>query len=345
MLDAKDKTKPPAKQHQNAFIDFGGLKRVIGRAWSLTVGLFLLALFVSFPIYRVYISLQLDAQGIPISCAVTSKDERINYEYDSWSRSNNIGFRCPWRGVNAPFIANMKVSEETYDRLHVGSQVQLRYLEHHPLDSLGLKEFRLADQHTQGWLIESWQICLLVAVLIGFVVAIAFAVKGFRPARWLLVGAIACLILWVFNPQTVPSPSGEQRTAEGIVSDVHHVTEILEGSESEGYTALQPYDIVALKFVPEKWDDPVLGVDQVDSGNMPRFKEGDRVRIAYSLEHPRHIAILDATHTYYSKNLLGLVVGAFLFILALLLFVVIMSILKRYVALPWFIPFGNRKKR
>ena len=322
----------------------GGARRVLGCAWSAISTLFVIALIAIFPVYRAYISVKLDAQGIPVKCAVTAKDEAISFKYDTWSRSNDVSVECPWTAQNAPVEAKLGVSDETYDRLHIGSQVQLSYLEHHPLESLGLKEYRLAEQNTWSWLIDWWRTALLLPLAIGFVLLVALSTRGVRVARWLLVGAVGCVLVWCLIPQTVPSPSGEQRTAEGTVTNLHQVTRILQGSKSEGFTALQPYDVVAVKFVPEGWRDPVLGIDQVDSGSMPELKEGDTVKVAYSVETPRQIAIQDATHTYYRRNIMGMVVGAFLLVLSCLLYVVIISVLGKYITLPWFIPFGKRKK-
>jgi hypothetical protein len=323
-----------------------GARRVLGCAWSAISTLFVITLIAIFPVYRAYISLKLDAQGIPVQCAIKAKNETVSFRYDTWTRSNEVAVECPWTAENAPVEGRLTtVNDETYDRLHVGSQIQLNYLEHHPLESLGVKEYRLADQNTWIWLMDWWRTALLLPLAIGFVVLVALSSRGVRAARWLLVGAVGCVLLWCLIPQTVASPSGEQRSAEGTVTKVHHVTRILQGSKSEGFSVLQPYDVVAVKFVPEGWRDLVLGIDQVDSDSLPGLKEGDTVRVTYSVETPRNIAIQNATHTYYRKNIIGMVVGAFLMVLACLLYVVIISVLGKYIKLPWFIPFGKRKKR
>jgi hypothetical protein len=306
--------------------------------------LFGVALLVAIPAYRLYVSLQIDDHGTEVQCVVLSKEEKIDFEYDSWSRSNLLNVKCPWRGVNALLIANISVDEKTYDGYHVGSPLLLRYLEHHPLEGLGLKEYRLEGQLDWARRIMSPQFLAVIPLIIILIFVIAFAIWRFKTARWLLVAtALTSLLVWGLIPKSVPAPAGEQRTGEATVTDVHHITQILEGSESSGVTALQPYDAVTLKFVPSGWTDAVVSIDQVDTGSVPDLKEGHTVGIGYSTEHPRNVVILNATHTYYRKNILGLVLGAVLWILAVLLFIMIASSVRRFYPLSRIL--ANRKRK
>src|SRR4051812_27266919 len=90
-----------------------GARRVLGCAWSAISTLFVIALIAIVPAYRAYISVKLDAQGIPVKCAVTAKDEDIRFKYDTWTRSNEISVDCPWTAENAPVDAKLAVNDET----------------------------------------------------------------------------------------------------------------------------------------------------------------------------------------------------------------------------------------
>jgi hypothetical protein len=315
-----------------------------GCALWLLYPLFGVALLVAIPAYRLYISLQIDDHGTEVQCVVSSKEERIDFDYDSWSRSNRLTVKCPWRGVNAPLIVTISVDENTYDAYHVGSPLSLRYLEHHPLEGLGLKEYRLQGQLDWARRITSPQFLAVIPLIIILILVIAFAIWRFKTARWFLVAiALTSLLVWGLIPQSVPTPTGEQRTGEATVTDVHHITQILEGDESSGVTALQPYDAVTLKFVPSGWTDAVVTVDQVDTGSLPDLKVGSTVGISYSIEHPRNVVILNATHTYYRKNILGLVVGAVVWILAVFLFIMLASLVRRFKPISRIL--ANRKRK
>jgi hypothetical protein len=90
------------------------------------------------------------------------------------------------------------------------------------------------------------------------------------------------------------------------VTQLSKVTEILETDQSAGVDAIQPYEIVELQFVPEGRTEPVLGVDEIDSGSVPGLVKGAAVEIEYQASNPRIARINGGSRTFPRKAYLAL---------------------------------------
>jgi hypothetical protein len=99
-----------------------------------------------------------------------------------------------------------------------------------------------------------------------------------------------------------------------------NVTEILETDESPGVDAIQPYEIVELQFIPEGRTEPVLGVDQIDSGSVPGLAKGATVEIEYQASNPRIVRFKGGSRTFPQKAYLAVAQegGEYLALLAIL---------------------------
>src|SRR4051794_24847764 len=122
-------------------------------SWTSTLGLSCMALAAGAVLGY---SLFIDAGGIVISGQVLRKSETISVNEGSWSRRLSVTVRYQPAGEPRAREVSGNVDAETFDRLHTGSPVAVRYLPWGDLRRVPLlKRARFADQST-FWISKDW---------------------------------------------------------------------------------------------------------------------------------------------------------------------------------------------
>lgn len=260
------------------------------------------------------LSLYLDAKSIPTPGEVTTKRETINFgsrRSDSWSRRTAVEVRYQPVGHYAPLTANITVDLATYDRLHVGSPVVVRYPDDPRFrDFLFLPLARLDGQTT--WTVirtalppGTGRVVLLVLGALVLLKLWTWLRGRVRGLGWLLVAYLLGAALFLFFPWPDRAESGPRDTALATVRSIRPVHYLPGSRGRRGSTLLQPYDFVVLEYVPQGRADPVVTVDAVDAGSVLGLAPGRTIAVNYVVGDVRSASIEGGRRTYRQRNLLS----------------------------------------
>lgn len=256
---------------------------------------------------------------------VTARREEIRVRYSEWSRWLRLEVRYTPSDTEAPEVAIIPVDMERYDRASVGDAVQVRSMPQPDIRALGeIAAPRLGDQGPLGQLIARLGGAPVTVAFIGIFLILLAAWRVSRQG-WLLAPLAALLLgfaMYTVSDPPLPAPPGPQRTTQATVRLVHEVDRLSSGRRSNRSRAfneaLQPYDIVALEFVPQGAAGAVVAVDLVDAGSVRGLELGAELPISYSAADPRWARIDGAQRTYFWKNLYGYaIIAGVLLLLAL----------------------------
>lgn len=279
------------------------LRRVLSLISTVIGFLFFAILLIPLIGPAVYI----EVGGKSAPATITEKRETIRMLTDSWSRNLLVATRFETPGIDEPVETTIRVNAATYDSLHVGDAVRLRYVLYPFLRDFGnIASARLESQPPFGsytaiggsfltWFFVGAAICLGLGV--------AFAK---RPRWWFGLPLFALVIggaLYIGSGWPSPAPAGPRATGSATVRNTREITRVWGGRRTQSEAAVQPYTIVELSFVPEGRTDPVVAVDMIDAGSVPELGENAVVPISYSVANPRWAQIAGANRTYYWKNL------------------------------------------
>jgi hypothetical protein len=249
-------------------------------------------------------SLYLDLTGLVASGKVTAKRESIRVSGGDWSRSLSIAAAYQPDGERVRSYVQAEVDAETFDNLRIGSPVTVKYLPSLTLRQIPLiPAARLAGHALFAPPVDRYPVIRRLALLLfgGIALAILWQKAHLTVAAWLLIPYVIFGLTVLLMPRSLPAPAGSVRTTFATINDVHEITEILETDESSGISAIQPYQIVETRFVPEGRIEPVLGVDMIDSGSVPAVVKGAVIAIDYQADNPRILRIQGASRTFPEK--------------------------------------------
>jgi hypothetical protein len=291
------------------------LLSLIGSAIGFACIALLLSPLIGPPLY-------VEVAGPVVSGTVVAKREAIDVLSGTWMRRAFVDVRYRPRGEDETEVASIAVDLATYDRLHMGDPVQVRYAPNATLRQLAsLAVARLDSQLPLGSFFARMGNYLVGLVLtIGVWLALLWAWSKWR--HWWLSAAIFGLMaggVLYLGSGWQPAPGGAILAGSAEIRAIHQVTRIWESRRSSGDDAVQPYTIVELVFVPQGTAEPVVAVDLVDAGSVPALEKGANVPISYSARDPRWARIEGATRTYSWKNLrsfglIALIVGLLLLV-------------------------------
>ena len=235
---------------------------------------------------------------------VVAKREEITVRRSFWSRRLFLDVRYEPTDTEAPELAPIVVDAQRYDRARVGAPVQVRYLPLPNLRELGaIAAPRLEDQPPLGPLRA--QLSPARDLLIGLAIWLVLLAVWAKWRRWwLALPTFAIMIggsLYLASNWPPPAPPGPQLAANATVRATHEIDRAPWSRRSKA--AAQPYTIVELSFVPAGMADPVVAVDLVDAGSVPRLRTEATLPIHYSAADPRWARIDGAARTYAWRNL------------------------------------------
>jgi hypothetical protein len=289
-------------------------------------------------------TLYLDTHGTPITGSVVQKHETIQHDdTGSWRRTISVDVSYQPDGSEFPKTLSLSIDTATYDQLHVGSPVALRYV-----DLLGIFDFaRLAQQSTLSLVPTP----IFEAAALGLVAFLLFwawvktrSWQG-KFLRGLMLAAIwlALVAGVVLLPTLVPA-SGNRTTGTAQVKEIDHYTQVaLSRNRKQDVVLAQPFDMVQLEFVPASLQDPVETVDVIDSGSVKNLEVGGAAQITYPASDPRAAQLVGGTRTHLWKNVFGAVGVYGIAILACFGSLALVGVLWR-----WFMGrllFGGRTRR
>jgi hypothetical protein len=260
-----------------------------------------LAIFaiVGWPIY-------LETHGASAPGVLTEKLENVRIEFTEWYRRFQVIATYSVPGQPVQHRAICDVDEKTYDSLHPGNTVEVRYFAS-LLSQPFLPATRLSPCSTTASLnLNAPVVRSLIVAFVGLLVILfLWRVLRIRIAVWLLLPWLCWCFARLALPRTEPEPQ-QPVAATAIVHSVVTVTTL--GAEEDSIPLTHPYQMVVLQFVPPGLDSAVKAVDKVDMGSVPNLKEGQSVEILYDAAHPR-IARLRQGTRLFPGHTMALVVG------------------------------------
>ena len=268
-------------------------------------------------------SLYLDQRGVELNGRVYSKSEYVRLmRTRAWSRTSTVTFEYTLPETGGASFFDVAMEPEKYDSYHNGQPVKLRYLRREDIPKLPgadamwqmrmLPYVRLTGQRAFDGLraLITPKLELGFATLAAIVTLLWVWRRLLLPGfAWAMGGLIACgIVAMMFYdfPQTTPPPTREVRAASGKVRSIQRIDWLLSTNRTHGMPAHQPLDIIGVAFVPQGFRDPVLAVDLVDRGSIPRLAEGAPVEVDYEAVTPRTAWMRNATRTFPRRNLIGL---------------------------------------
>jgi hypothetical protein len=261
------------------------------------------------------------------SGSIVAKREMIEVITDTWLRRLFVDVQFQPADSLAWETIAIAVDTATYDQLHVGMPVRIRYAPNPTLRMIGnLVSARLEQQWplaSFGALVGSFLAGILVFIGLWLILLAAWSKWRRGWLAFALIGLMVGGVIFVGSGWPLPMPPGPLLPGRATVTDIWHITEVWGSHESPAEAAVQPYDIVTLAFVPQGMTDLVVTADMVDAGSVPGLGRGETIPIQYSARNPRRVQISEASRTYYWKNLrsfalialliLGLFGGTWLF--------------------------------
>ncbi|HEY0607036.1 MAG TPA: hypothetical protein VGD58_29220 [Herpetosiphonaceae bacterium] len=275
----------------------------LGTLFRYVLVALLIALFVTPPLI-------VDVGGVVAPGAVVAKREVIRKITTSWERNLYVDVRYRPRDATEPEVIPLAVDVDTYDRFRVGDETEVRYTPHPLLRRLSPIGFtRLQDQSSPAALVARFGSSVsvwLAGVVLWFVLWFVWSKLRSRLLMWVLVlsgiaGFFSSISDWP------DQPPGDLITGSATVQNIRYVDVILESRRRSDTEAIQPYNIVELRFVPSGRTDPVVAVDMIDAESLPNLAEEATVPIRYSAQNPRWAQIEGVSRTFYWKNLLFIV--------------------------------------
>jgi hypothetical protein len=267
-------------------------------------------------------ALYVDVAGITTPAMITEKRETIRHtSTGGWVRDLTLLVRYQPYDETLTQLTDIRANQATYDRLHVGATVPIKYAPSRVLrDLLILPATQLADQSTLDWLLLQYNASTLRNVglaLLGVVLFCFWLITPAGKSAWwrvvpLLIWGIA-MMFFALRPTLIPAPAVPQRLATAIVKDVDRITLARKTSRSSlryySRTLLQPYDLVQLEWTPPGMDTPVQVVDEIDPESITDLKTGSTVAISYRQNDPRAAQLVGGTRSHQWINYLTLPVN------------------------------------
>jgi len=299
-------------------IALGALIRSLLRIQSAYFGLGFIVLLLFGPLIGA--SLYLDTVGKVVPAQVVKREESIDYrEQGDWQ--HKFSFVIQYDDDNQSsedyqsneanqleVTAHFGADAATFDRLHEGEIISVRTV------NVGrwLNLVRLANQTTLTWLPWEWISIGLGVILLGIGL---WRLSKVRFGYGVIVIVLLALAVWPLLTQLGKGQRSEDLSltplrATGTIQVVERVTEIdplpsYGSADSNSWetriNALQPYDIVSVRFTPQGYKQSVLGVDAVDANSVVVQLDAP-VEVAYALTEPRTVRLLSGTRSHYWKN-------------------------------------------
>ncbi len=283
---------------------------------SVVVGVLLVVVFAGPAVY-------VELSGATASGVVSARHEEIRMRYSGWTRSLRVEVQYTPADTEQQEVAIIPVTTERYDQVRIGDAVQVRYMPQPGVRVLGeIASPRLVDQGPVGQLRARVAGSAITFAFIGLFL-LFLAAWGATRLGWLLVpvwALLLCFGVYAVSDPPQPAPPGPQLSTQATVRQVYEVDRLSSGrsgrSRSRAFReALQPYDMVALEFVPQGAAASVVAVDLVDVGSVQGLAVGAKLPISYSTADPRWAQIEGAQRTYFWKNLYGYAIVAGLVLL------------------------------
>jgi hypothetical protein len=249
------------------------------------------SVIIGWPIY-------LDANGTRASGVITEKRESVRIEYDEWFRQFQVMASYSVPGQLVQHRAICDVDEKTYDSLHPGNMVAVRYFPN-LLTQPFLPATHLSPCSNLAFLSVNSRVIGPLVLIFLVLLAILFLLRvlRMRSAAWLLLAWLGFTVAYLALPRAEPDLE-RPVSATAAVDRITTIDRLGENDEYDGIPLRQPYQIVQFKFVPQGMDMAVTAIDKVDEDSVPGLKEGQSAAIAYDAAHPRVARLQGGTRSF-----------------------------------------------
>lgn len=286
--------------------------RAIGCLFRLVFLILMLGLFIGPPLGS---SLYLDQRGLLAPGEVVEKAEQIERTSGSlsWNRSLRITVTYQPQDSDISELATIRVDSATFDRLHQGSAVEVRYqpnmtLRHFPF-FIGARLQGQSTLSSLSLMMSTQTLRFALLIIIGsFCLWLMSKVRA-RPIKFallgLVLGDIAIIVLLLLTPVLYPDTS-PVATATGHIRQVDRITVSPGGQHEPDEKLIKPIDRIEIEFVPAGMSDPVVALDEVDAGSIPFLAVGDQMTVSYHTDNPRGAQLTSGTRSHRWLNYLSL---------------------------------------
>ncbi len=250
----------------------------------------------------------LNRYGVRANAAVVGKTEWTTL-MSNGSFLKNYSITIKHRGAAAGETTNLRTDQRLYDGLAVGDSVPVRSPGWRP--SLARLE-AMTSSHWLNILIESGLLLLILGVAATFGGLFLYGGKGAsgavrKPVALLLlgVGGFSC---WQEGRPYRPDagPTQPVVSAQAKVTRIRLISGIYPAHQgtkpTRGWPLKQPYLLVEAQFTPAGGRAPVVGVDAIDAGSMPKLAVDDVVDIEYDRTRPRLAHLKRGTRNWPDVN-------------------------------------------
>ncbi len=280
------------------------LRRLLG-IQSTLLGLFVIALPLGGTL--VGASLYLDQAGVIAPAQVLKKTETIGFRKEGdWRHRYEVQLQYSAPDGTAPGTG-FTTTAAVFDALHEGGSTAVRTVSINGWFNL----VRLTDQSTWTWIPWNWLAIGLGIILLAWLGWRFFQNKtGCALLILVALGIFVTPFGWKYIEwQNSQNPNLMPLRATGVITQIGHVTEIDplpgDGSGSSEWEtqieAVQPYDIVVVRYTPQGYEEPIFGVDAIDVGSQ-MVRPEMQVEIAYAPTDPRRVRLLQGTRSHHWKN-------------------------------------------
>lgn len=252
-------------------------------------------------------SIYVEFRGVDAPAEIVAKREEIDVTSGIWTRRLYIDVRYQPPDAPDPEITNIAVDAATYDRLHNEEPVQIRYPANPTLRQITLLAGTRLDTQRPFSALLARMGSLLGRIAAGLLIWLVLLLLWTKWRRWWLGLPLVVLmvggVLYVGSGWPAPALGGELVAGSATVRAERRIERVWGSRRRRAEDAVQPYQIVELRFVPQGASDPVVGVDMIDADSVAGIEAGAPVAMHYSAADPRWVSIDGASRTYYWKNL------------------------------------------
>lgn len=250
----------------------------------------------------------LDRYGTSTRPTVVGKTEWANL-MPNGSVLKSYSITVKQQGAPVGETVNLRTDQRFFDDLAIGDSVTVRSLRFRP-------SFARLDAMTGArWLgIASGSGIVLLALGVVAMFAGIFLYGGTgatgsvrKTLALVLLGAGGFSCWHDGRPyRGEPAPEQPAGSAHAKVTRLRLVTGIYplaQGRTSRrGWRLKQPYQIVEAEYTPAGGRAPMVGVDAIDEGSIPKLGVGSSVELDYERARPRTIRLKAATRTWSAVN-------------------------------------------
>ena len=282
------------------------LRRRLGRRWSPAPLGFAL---VATALCGLWFFLYLEHVAPSAEARVTARREIVLVgELGAASHEFLLAATLPAAGTRPATPIVLRATEAVHARVSVGDTVSVRYFPLRPALA------RLQSVTTTEWLLAARPGAAGAALAVALSLMVIYPLAGvFRGGLGLRrrVPAYLILVLWAVLaahawPPVLPIEAARRDLSRSATGVLRKTTPVETFPRVPMFRRGRPLpaaiDVVEVEYRPHGRVDPVVGVEAIDRGSLPRVERGRRVGFRHAADDPRRVRLDGATRRFHEAN-------------------------------------------